>query len=134
MQFRTMAGSQTDAESPGSFRTVIDVAGVPIYTLDVRGRFTYVNDALVEASGYSASRLLGEHASVLFPDRDVRRCREAVRDLLETGGRTRQVTAAVETADDRTVTAELSISLLPLDGGFRGTVGVVREIRRDPSR
>lgn len=128
-----MAGSQTDVESPGSFRTVIDVAGVPIYTLDVRGQFSYVNDALVELSGYSGSRLLGEHVSVLFPDRDVCQCREAIRDLLETGGRTRQVTVTAETADGRAVTAELSISLLPLDGGFRGTVGVVREVRQNSS-
>ncbi|WP_336000959.1 PAS domain S-box protein [Halorientalis halophila] len=127
-----MAGRTEDGAVVDDFRDVIDVAGVPIYTLDADGNLTYVNAALCAESGYNRSSLVGEHVSLLLPDCDVDRCQRAIRDLLETGGRTREVTVAAETADDEWLTATLVLSLLPLANGFRGTVGVVR--RLEPGR
>lgn len=125
-----MARSQTGGGPPVGFQTVLDVAGAPVYTLDERGTFTYANDALLRQVGYHESELLGEHVSLLMPEGDVRRCQRAVRELLESGGRAREVTVTAETADGDSLRAELSLSLLPLEGGFRGTVGVVRSVDR----
>jgi PAS domain S-box-containing protein len=117
-------GTTDDA---GDFRTVLDVAGVPIYTLDEDGRFTYVNTALTEASGYTRSALVGEHVSTLLAERDVERCERAIRELLETGRRSCERTVTARLDEGEYCTAELHISLLPLSGGFQGTVGVVRD-------
>ena len=114
-----------------SFRSVVEVAGVPIYTLDSEGRFTYVNAALSSAAGYDRPSLVGEHVSFLLRDRDVERCRTAIRELLETGTRTCEMTVAARDASGQQLTADLSISLLPLDNGFQGTVGVVRTLSSD---
>ena len=114
-----------------SFRSVVEVAGVPIYTLDSNGRFTYVNAALSSAAGYDRPSLVGEHVSVLLRDRDVERCRTAIRHLLETGRRTCEMTVAARDASGQHLTADLSISLLPLDNGFQGTVGVVQNLSSD---
>ena len=131
-----MAHSQHDVEfAVESFRSVVDVAGVPIYSLDRDGVFTYVNTAFATDVGYDRSSLVGEHVSVLFRDRDVERCRDAIRELLETGRRTCEVTDTALTASGRRLTADLSIALLPLDNGFQGTVGVVRNLApADPER
>ncbi|WP_136716671.1 PAS domain S-box protein [Halorientalis salina] len=116
-----------------SFQTVVDVAGVPIYTLDSDGQFTYVNTALTTAAGYDRSSLVGEHVSVLLCEDDVERCRRAIRELLETGRKTCEIAVSARSASDRRLTADLSISLLPLDSGFRGTVGVVRDLSPEGS-
>lgn len=122
-----MARSQTDTGPPAGFRTVLDVAGAPVYTLDGHGRFTYANDALLRRSGYGESSLLDEHVSVLIPD-GARRCRWTVRELLGTGSHGHELTATAETTDGESLRVESSPSLLPLEHGFRGTVGVARDV------
>jgi PAS domain S-box-containing protein len=110
------------------FREILDVAGVPVYTLDPDGCLTFANATLCAESGYTRSSLVGTHVSEFLPESDVTRCQQAIRDLLETGGRSREVTVAVETQSGEWLTAVLVLSLLPLDSGFRGTVGVVRAL------
>lgn len=127
-----MGSTSDDSErAVESFRAVVDVAGVPIYTLDSDGRFTYVNTALCERAGYDRASLVGEHVSFLLCEQDVERCGEAIRDLLETGRRTCEMTVSARDASGQRLTADLSISLLPLDNGFQGTVGVVRNLSPD---
>jgi PAS domain S-box-containing protein len=114
------------------FREILDVAGVPVYTLGPAGHLTFVNATLCAESGYTRSSLIGTHVSEFLPERAVTRCQRAIRDLLATGGRTREVTVAVETQDGEWLTATLVLSLLPLSNGFRGTVGAVRDL--EPGR
>ncbi|MFB6178548.1 MAG: PAS domain S-box protein [Halorientalis sp.] len=111
-----------------SFRTVVEIAGVPIYILDRTGQFTYVNAALSAQAGYDRASLVGEHVSVLLCEQDVDRCQAVVRELLETGRRSSDLTVTARDASDRRLTANLSIALLPLDHGYRGSVGVVRSL------
>ncbi|WP_342670344.1 PAS domain S-box protein [Halorientalis regularis] len=104
----------------------------PVYTLDPDGSLTFVNATLCAESGYTRSSLIGTHVSEILPEHDVNRCQRAIRDPLETGGRTREVTVTVETQDGEWLTATLVPSSLPLSSGFRGTVGVVRDL--EPGR
>lgn len=111
------------------FHTIVEVAGEPIYTLNAAGRFTYVNDALVEETGYSRAELLGEDVSLLLSDEDIERCTAAIQDLLETDDRSRTVEIDVETADGTRRAAEVTLAVLPADGEeLGGTVGVARAL------
>lgn len=108
------------------FHTIVEVAGEPIYTLNAEGRFTYVNDALMDATGYRRAELLGVDVSLLLSQADIDRCMDAIDELVETGDRSRTVEIAVETADGTRREAAVTIALLPFDEGFSGTVGVAR--------
>jgi PAS domain S-box-containing protein len=108
------------------FRTTVEVAGEPIYTLNEAGRFTFVNDALLEATGYSRAELLGEDVSMLLSDAAIQRCEDAIADLSEMGDRSRPVELQVGTTAGEQRQAEVTLALLPADVG--GTVGVARAI------
>lgn len=110
------------------FHKIVEVAGEPIYTLNAEGRFTYVNAALIDATGYSRTELLGADVSLLLSEADIACCIDAIESLFETGDRSRTVDIDVETADGTRREAESTIALLPVDEGFSGPVGVARAI------
>jgi PAS domain-containing protein len=47
------------------FETIVETISHGIYVLDDDGRFTMVNDALVEVTGYTRDELLGSTASLV---------------------------------------------------------------------
>ncbi|MFC7175663.1 PAS domain S-box protein [Halosegnis marinus] len=74
------------------FETILETTGDPVYTLDAEGRFTYVNDTLLETTGYGTDELLGEHVSVVMDDGDIERAKADIRAMLSeeaTGVRSR---------------------------------------------
>lgn len=111
------------------FRTIVEVAGEAIYTLNLEGRFTYVNDALLEQTGYRRAELLGEDVSLLLPEPDVERCEVAIEELVATDDRSRTLEIQVETRDGDRRDAEVTLALLPDEtGAVAGTVGVARPL------
>ena len=120
------------------YRRLIEAMGDPVYVLDAEGHYTYVNDAHVETFGYDREKLVGNHASLIIPEREFERGTELIRELLAAEDRQR-VTWELETvtADGEELIVENHLALLPSpDGEFRGTVGVVRDItdRRERER
>lgn len=111
------------------FRTIVEVAGEPIYTLNDAGRFTYVNDALLAETGYTRAELLGEDVSLLLSESAIERCEDAIEALIETGDRSRTLELGVETADGDRRPAEVTLAVLPNeDDDARGTVGIARPL------
>lgn len=111
------------------FRTIVEVAGEPIYTLNDAGRFTYVNDALLAETGYTRAELLGEDVSLLLSESAIERCEDAIEALIETGDRSRTLELGVETADRDRRPAEVTLAVLPSeDDDARGTVGIARPL------
>jgi PAS domain S-box-containing protein len=108
---------------------ILEASGDPVYALDGDGRFTYVNDALVELTGYRESELVGEHISILVDQADVDAGTAVITELLASDERTHDTfEMELVTADGDAVTCENHIALLPSDGEFAGTTGVVRDI------
>lgn len=128
------------------YETVVAAAGDPIYTLDADGRFTEVNDALVEFTGLDRETLIGSHVSIVIDDEDIRRCEEGIRELVYGDGSTMTAEVTVTTAAGEARECEINIALLPTDTDeqagvsvdgdgdpasdppFGGTVGVIRDI------
>jgi len=110
------------------FETILETSGDPVYALDAEGRFTYVNDSLVEMVGRSEAELLGEHPSIVLLDGDAERMKSVIESLLSTGERRRTTEIDVVTPDGETIPCELHLSILPSEESFRGTVGVVRDL------
>ncbi|MFC6864449.1 PAS domain S-box protein [Halomicroarcula sp. GCM10025817] len=118
------------------YRRLFDALGDPVYELDAAGRFTYVNDAAVELSGYDADELLGSSVAIGMSEATIERVTSIIGDLLVN-----------ETADSFTVEYEA----IPKDGDpipvenhialrrdeegtFQGTTGVIRDISERRAR
>lgn len=110
------------------YETLVEVTGDPMYMLDEEGHFTYVNDALVETSGYSEETLLGEHVSKVMEVDHVERGEQLIESLLSSGEKRGTFEMVIKTAGGERIPTENHISLLYSDGEFHGTVGVLREI------
>jgi len=118
------------------FQTIIETIGDTVYTLDENGRYTYVNDAFLEQTGYDRDEIIGAHVSTVTSEEHVEQGRTVINTLLESEER-RSGTWELErqTADGEWIPVENHVTLLRMqDGEFRGTAGVVRDISERKER
>jgi len=118
-----------EREALERYETIIEASGDPVYTLDSEGKFMFVNDALVELTGYSESELLGEDISIIMSEDGIVTGETVIEALLRNDEQTRDTFEinVVPRAGDQ-VTCEAHIALLPFDEEFRGTTGIIRDI------
>jgi len=109
------------------YERIVEASGDPVYTLDAEGRLAFVNEALVEMTGYDTDDLLGEHVSVIMSEEDIARSERLVRSLLGSERERGTVEFTIHTAGGEQVPCEAHVTLQPGEG-FQGTVGVVRDI------
>ena len=125
-----------DEQNAEPCQTLLDLVPDMVYVLDSEFCFTFVNDAMVEGTGYTSEELLGASASLLFDDKAIR---EATwnRDQLRTGdiefGR---LETELKTAHGERIPCEIRGQLLSDhdDDRVTGTVGVVRDITERKER
>lgn len=108
------------------YEAIVETVQDGVYTVDADGRFTTVNEAYAELTGYPRAELLGAHVSTVVDEEAVDRAREAERELASGEREMAQFEADVTTADGDTVRAEATFALLP--GDDRERVGVVRDV------
>ncbi|MFB6188445.1 MAG: PAS domain S-box protein [Halapricum sp.] len=111
------------------YETIIQAVDDPVYALDEEGRFTFVNEAIESLTGYAPEELIGDPVTTLVNETDERTGRDVIHQLLENPERT-YATYEIELLpkDGEPISAENHLALLPADGGFAGTAGVVRDI------
>ncbi|MFC7020554.1 MULTISPECIES: PAS domain S-box protein [Haloarcula] len=112
------------------YRRLFDALGDPVYELDAAGRFTYVNDAAVDLSGYDADELLGASVAIGMREEKIERITDIIGDLLvdETADSfTVEYEAIPKDGDPVPVENHIALRTDP-DGNFRGTTGVIRDI------
>ncbi|QLG28209.1 PAS domain S-box protein [Halorarum halophilum] len=110
------------------FRTIVETVNDGVYTVDGEGRFTMVNEAYAELTGYSREELVGSHVSLVIDDDVAASARELEGELLAGETDTAKIEAEIATADGGTVTAEATFAMLPDEEGDAERVGVVRDI------
>jgi len=109
---------------------IVDAVGEPVYELDAEGRFTFVNDAMVEYSCYSESELLGEHVSIGMDEEAVARAESHISSLLSDDEAVRTALEyEVATNDGGRIPVENRISVMTdEDGQFQGSAGLMWDI------
>ncbi|WP_445668787.1 PAS domain-containing sensor histidine kinase [Natronoarchaeum rubrum] len=108
------------------YETIVETVNDGIYTVDADGRFTMVNDAYCDVTGYSREELLGSHVSLVVDDETADQAQELEAEIA-TGDVDRPMAEAeIKTADGDRVPAEATFSMLP--GERRERIGVVRDI------
>ena len=112
------------------YETMVNESGDMIYTTDVEGRLTSVNDAAVSFLGRPRERLIGQPVSTIVTDDSAERGGRAARALRRADdGEGVTVEQEFLTAEGDTVPAEAHLTVLTgRDGAYHGTVGVVRDI------
>jgi PAS domain S-box-containing protein len=115
-------------------QTIVQAVGDPVYTLDDDGVFTFVNDAFEELSGRDREDLVGTHCSTLMTTDDLASGKSTVAELRNGDAGTATVELSGDNWADGVEHIDVHIALLPDDGGFRGTAGVVRDVTEQRRR
>ncbi|WP_123536029.1 bacterio-opsin activator domain-containing protein [Halosimplex salinum] len=110
----------------GRYETIVSSVDDGVYALDDEGRFTFVNPAMCEITGYEAEELVGEHVSFVKDDDATE---SAVAALLAGEATEDSVESVVQRKRGPPLPCEDNVTVLTdEDGTVRGVVGVVRDI------
>jgi len=113
--------------------TVVEAVGDPVYALDEDGRFTFVNEAFEQMTGYTREELVGTHMGAVLPKADVEQGRELISSLVgDDGRRQAKYEVEVQPKDGEGIPSELHLALLQPDEG--GTAGIIRDIAERKQR
>lgn len=121
------AHAQRDSRRFGALTQLIDD---PVYVVDERGQFVYVNGAFTELVGYDRSEIIGADPSLIKPGESVTTANNHLRQILSSeGSETVTFEIDITTKNGRTVRCEDQMSVLPYDGDrFQSLIGILREI------
>ena len=122
---------ERELERYGAILSAVDDG---VYVVDEDGRFTTVNEAYAELTGYPREALLGAPVSKVVDEGIRDRAREIERELAAVECSTARLEARVETATGERVPAEATFALLPTDDGEYERVGVVRDVTERKER
>ena len=141
---RTPTGGADVVADRGLYEYLIETVGDAVYILDDEGRFTFVNDALCEMTGYERETLVGSSVHIIKDDHTVEEAEDALRDLLrertsddgDDGIAIAQLDVELVRKDGEHVPCTDRMTLRPLadDGTFQGTVGTLRDVSRQKRR
>ena len=125
----TAACAQVDrARELEESQRLIETMGDSIYSVDLDGEYIRVNEAFATLTGYDADRLLAEGPELILDDQGIEQFEAAIRRLFEREQGIETVETDLHTASGRVVPVETTLTLLPDEGGgYRGTVGVIRD-------
>ncbi len=111
------------------YERLVETMNDGAYMLDADGVVTATNEVLTLLTGYTRDEIVGKHVSEFMSDEAVERGTERIRSLLsEYGPEVEVFETDVEHASGDRFPAEVTVSLLPYDDEFRGTIGVVRDV------
>ena len=115
---------------------IIEAVGEPVYELDTAGRFTFVNDAFLEQSGYAEAELLGEHVSIGMDAETIERVEDRILEMVaEESTETTTLEYAVETKEGDRIPVENRLALLTDEAGrITGSAGVLLDVTERRAR
>jgi len=117
------------------YADTIEAVDDGVYALDTDGRFTLVNSAMTDLTGYDRETLLDSHTSHIKDDATVERAQSIVQAMLR-GDRPEEETfeLSIQRADGSSFPAQDHMTLLWDDDDFAGTAGVIRDVTTQKER
>ena len=119
------------------YSTVLRALEYPIYVVDETGKFSYVNDAMLEMTGYEREEIIGRGTHVIKNNDAVIEAENQLGSLLsEEGPDTAQFYVDIYPKEGDPIPCRDHMAVLPYEGeAFRGSVGILRnvsdEVRRE---
>ncbi len=118
------------------YATIIEALTDAVYVLDDEGRFTYVNDELVELVGYDRETILGNTPSLIKGEEAVEQAEHQLGRLLSSDGPdTVSFEVTLHPRDGEPTVCRDHMGVLPYEGDqFDGSVGTLRDITEQKAR
>ncbi|SDF81950.1 PAS domain S-box protein [Halorientalis regularis] len=119
------------------YETVVETIPDEVYTLDDEGVITSVVPPAgrdLTVAGYEPDELVGEPVSTVMEEDDVGTAEALIRDLITEDGTRGSFEMDLVTESGDRIPFENHVAVLPSDDGFRGTVGVLRNIAERKER
>ncbi|MFP8955420.1 PAS domain-containing protein [Natrialbaceae archaeon A-CW3] len=126
--FRDISERKAYEQELTKYETIVETVNYGIYVVDEDGRFTMVNDAYTELTGYSRAELVGSHVSLVAPDETVQEAKLLEERMKADETDELLLEAELETASGERVPSEAAFALLPDTGNGNERIGVARDI------
>lgn len=117
-------------DSEERYRKIYENASDAIYTHDLEGNFTSVNEAIEKIMGYSRRELLSMNISDLILRDDLERARHHLNEKADGGTTLTVYEIRVCGKDGRVLPVEVSTTLMYRDGQPIGVQGIARDLTR----
>jgi PAS domain S-box-containing protein len=114
--------------APPDYRSLVEAAGDMIYTLDLRGHYTYVNTAAEKVMGYSVAELIGQHFTFALTPESVEVALKHFRQGLARNESTPFFEVEAQRKKGGLVLLEIRAGGLYHDGVMTGRQGIARDI------
>ena len=123
------ADYQTKIEAD-RYSTVLRALEYPIYVVDETGVFSYVNDAMVEMTGYDREEIIGSKTDIIKTDEAVEEAEDQLGSILSSEGPDiAQFYVDIIPKEGDPIPCRDHMAALPYEGEeFRGSVGILRNI------
>jgi len=117
------------------YSTVLQALGYPIYVVNDRAEFEYINEAFVELTGYDREEIVGSGPELIKTDDGVEKANEMLANIVSSSGPNRQkFRVDIRTAQGDVVPCYDHMAALPFDEEFRGSVGILRDATTEQRR
>jgi PAS domain S-box-containing protein len=118
------------------YSTVLEALEYPIYVVDETGRFEYVNEPLLEMTGYDREAVVGSETSLIKDEAAVLEAEQRLATILSSEGPdTLQFPVEIVSKSGERIPCRDHMAALPYEGErFRGSVGILRNISDERQR
>ena len=129
-KFRDITDRERRRSELQEYETIIETLSDAVYVLDEEGRFTYINNELVELVGYDRETILGNTPSLIKDEEAVERAEQELGRLLSGDGpETVTFEVTIHPSEGDPAVCEDHMTVLPYESEeFEGSVGVLRDI------
>ncbi len=109
------------------FRSVLDDISDAVYVVDTKGRFAFVNRAMVERSGLSSEKYLGRHFLEILDLKDKQNAEERFIKLLA-GEELSPYEVAYRAGNGQCIWVEINSKAIKGNGRIIGSIGISRAV------
>ncbi|CCQ36447.1 receiver/sensor box histidine kinase [Natronomonas moolapensis 8.8.11] len=135
-QFQDVTERERRKRELAEHETIVSALPDAVYVIDEDGRFTHVNEELVELVGYDRETIIGNTPSLFKDDDAVEQAEGQLRRLLSSDGpETVSFEVTLQPRDGTPVVCEDHMGVLPYNGEcFEGSVGTLRDVTDQKQR
>lgn len=118
-----------EMDGANGYAYLVEQAEDGLYMMDERGRFTVVNEAFEELTGYDREKIVGSKPGLLIEENDLDEMNDHIRAAMRAGERSGSVLTTFVAKSGQRKPVEVRFSLRPSEQGYSGLTGVVRDVR-----
>ena len=132
--FRDVTERKEREQELERYEHIVETMVDGVFVTNADGRYEMVNDAYVGMTGYSREELIGAETSLVIGEENAEEGREMVEEILDGERKVGIWELTQQRADGGTNVVESRFTILPNDGEYRGSVGVVRDVTERKER